>query len=102
MQAVRKAHSTQPKSESIGLRWLPASAVAAVVVSGICWSLQFSRPVPSPEIDEQAFDAAATALEMGNKIGTVPTMAVAPVSDELDRLNQDISNTAQFVLASIP
>jgi hypothetical protein len=102
MQSVCKAHSSQQTSEPIGLRWLPASAVAAVLVFGICWSLQSSRPVPIHEMDEQAFDAAATALEMGNKIGTVPSMAVEPVSDELDRLNQDISNTAQFVLASIP
>jgi hypothetical protein len=27
---------------------------------------------------------------------------VAPLSDELERLNRDLDNTAQFILASLP
>jgi hypothetical protein len=32
----------------------------------------------------------------------VPSAVVAPLTDELQKLNQDLNNTAQFLLASLP
>ena len=32
----------------------------------------------------------------------VPSTMLAPLADELKRLNQDLDNTAQYLLASLP
>jgi hypothetical protein len=83
------------------LRWLavPAAAVVALLV---VW--QASRgPVQPAAPAMESLAAAARTLEMGDRMAQkVPSVMVAPLSDELERLNRDLDNTAEFLLASLP
>ncbi|WP_040549894.1 hypothetical protein [Pedosphaera parvula] len=102
MQAVRQAERPQANFSFNVLRWLPATSLAALLLLIVWWTLQSPRSTANPELNSQALAMAADALEMGNQISTMPSVAMNPVSDELDRLNQDLTRTADFLLASIP
>jgi hypothetical protein len=102
MQAVRVAERTQAEPRGLAvLRWVAAPLVAAVVLVVIWQGLR--GPVASPSEGTQSLAAATTALEMGGQLAqAAPSAVVAPLSDELARLNRDLDNTAQFILASLP
>ncbi len=102
MRAVRAA---DPPGEAEGapgfLRWLIAPA-AAVIALLVVWQSVRGPGQPSPP-KPPPLAAAANALEMGGQmVQAVPSAVVAPLADELERLNQDLDNTAQFLLASLP
>ncbi len=102
MRAVRAAdHPREAARERVFLRWLIAPA-AAVIALLVAWQAvrgpgQPSGPKPPP------LAAAANALEMGGQlVQAVPSAVVAPLANELELLNQDLDNTARFLLASLP
>jgi hypothetical protein len=102
MQAVRAANRpvAAPRQPSV-LRWVPVPVFAVLLVLVVVWVLQ--SPVRPPVQTAQPLAAATTALHLGNQVvRTMPTAVVAPLSDELDRLNRDLDKTAQFLLASLP
>ncbi len=102
MQAVRAANrpAAAPRQPSM-LRWVPVPAFAVILVLVAVWVLQ--SPVRPPAQTAQPLAAATTALHLGNQVvRTMPTAVVAPLSDELERLNRDLDKTAQFLLASLP
>jgi hypothetical protein len=102
MQAVRAANrpAAAPRQPNI-LRWVPVPVFAVMLVIGVLWVMQ--SPVRPPVQTAQPLAAATTALQLGNQVvRTMPTAVVAPLSDELARLNQDLDKTAQFLLASLP
>ncbi len=79
------------------LRWLPASALV-VLALGIWWAMQ---PPPSPR--PEALNVAVDALELRSELSrTMPDAVVAPLSEELARLNRDVDNTTKFLLAALP
>jgi hypothetical protein len=83
------------------LRWVAAPLVAAVVLVVIWQGLR--GPIAPPSKGTQSLAAATTALEMGGQLAqAAPSAVVAPLSDELARLNRDLDNTARFILASLP
>ena len=99
VQATERPAATRP--ELTVLRWLPAPALAVFVLLAV-W-LAPRRPVPPLVQDMQSLSAATTALDIGGQMArAVPSAVVAPLSDELERLNRDLNNTAQFLLASLP
>ena len=102
MQAVRTAsRPATAQRQATMLRWLPAPVLAALVVAVAFWALH--GPVGVPPHEAQPLAAATTALQLGNHVvRTMPSAVVAPLSDELARLNQDLDKTAQFLLASLP
>ena len=102
MQAVRAA-DRPPRSERQlpRLRWAPMPVFAAVVALLAWWVV--NRPAPPTAPDPQSLAGAATALEMSSQLArAMPSAVISPLSVELDRLNQDLDNTAQFLLASLP
>ena len=102
MQAVRAANhpAAAPRRPEL-LRWLAAPALAAIILIGAV--LVLHRPAQAPEHNAQSLAAATTALQLGNQmVRSGPIAVVAPLSNELDRLNQDLDNTARFLLASLP
>ena len=102
MQAVRAANrpAAAPRQPSM-LRWVPVPVFAVMLVLGVLWVLQ--SPVRPPAQTAQPLAAATTALNLGNQmVRTMPSAVVAPLSDELERLNRDLDKTAQFLLASLP
>ena len=89
-----------PRSWSF-LKWLPAPALVVLALL-VAWYAQ-RGPVRPPAPDPQSLAAATTALEMGGQMAqAMPSAVVAPLADELERLNRDLDNTAQFLLASLP
>ncbi len=102
MQAVRVARRLQAVPHHLAvLRWMAAPVAAALVMMGVWQTLRGpSRP---PVQGRPSLAGATTALEMSTQLAqTVPYAMVAPLSDELERLNRDLDNTAQFILASLP
>jgi hypothetical protein len=102
MQAVRAANrpAAAPRPMAV-LRWVPVPVFAVVLVLVALWVLQ--SPVRPPVQTAQPLAAATTALHLGDQVvRTIPSAVVAPLSDELQRLNRDLDKTAQFLLASLP
>jgi hypothetical protein len=99
MRAVRDAaRSEQPRRAPVW-SWLAASsAVAALAV--VCLDLTFLRPkLPVG----QAMDGPVMVLEMSeNMHATMPTLVMAPLSDEWARVDHDLQSTKQVLLASLP
>jgi len=102
MQAIRVAE--RPAAAPAGLaflRWVAAPVAAALALAAVWLALR--GPVVPPTQGTQSLAAATTAWEMSARLAqTVPSAVVAPLSDELARLNRDLDNTAQFILASLP
>ena len=102
MQAVRTADrpAAATREPSI-LRWAPLPVLGVTVLLAACWFLYI--PGRQSAHPPQSLAAATAALELGGQITrTVPSAVVAPLSDELERLNRDLDSTAQFLLASLP
>jgi hypothetical protein len=102
MQAVQAAdRPVRAGRQLLWLRWAPLPALAAIVLLAVWWGLH--SPVRQSAPDTQSLAAATAALEMSGQLArAVPSAMVAPLSGELERLNRDLDNTAQFLLASLP
>jgi hypothetical protein len=102
MQAVRVAENPAAAPRGLAvLRWVAAPVVTLLALA-VGWHA-LHDPVRPPAQDTQSLAAATTVLEMSGQLAqTVPSAVVAPLSDELERLNRDLNNTAQFLLASLP
>jgi hypothetical protein len=99
MRSVRAAEPAAVEPGFPLLRWLAAPGLALVLALGVWAALKPPAPAPNPA----PFAAVSTTLEMGNNMPqTLPPALVAPLSEELDRLNRDLNNTAEFLLASVP
>lgn len=78
-------------------RWLAVPVVA--VLLGAVWAWKSASPAPR----QIALETAGTALAKGADMArTAPDAALAPLTDEWQRVNLDLHNTAQFVLAALP
>jgi hypothetical protein len=101
MRAVREAQRPLAVRHRWAVRrWLPAPVLALGVVLGAWWLMH--RPT-APRAQPVSLAAAASALDLSEQITqTMPVEVVAPLSDEWDRLNRDVTNTAEFLLASLP
>jgi negative regulator of sigma E activity len=102
MNAVR-SEAEEPRQAQIipWLRWLAAPAATALVLAGV-WLL--IRPERGPEsAPPTSLAAATTALELPHTIARdVPAQVLAPLSDEMDRVNRDLDRTREFLIASLP
>lgn len=103
MRAVRAIERPEAKAQRqrAFLRWVPAPVV---VVLGLMMVLNAARgPVRPPIQATHPLTDATTALRVSGEMArAVPSAVVSPLTDELQRLNQDLDNTAQFLLASLP
>jgi hypothetical protein len=69
-------------------------------MGGVCLWLAFHRAVPT---GTPSLDGPATVLEMSEKMpNTVPLAMLAPLSDEWARVDRDLQETTQVLLASFP
>lgn len=93
---VEGTREPRPGSSSSLWRWLALPAAAAVM---LLVSLVGNAPVePRPSLAP-----AARALEVSQEIvQTVPVAVLGPLTEEWRRLERDLDNTANFLLASLP
>jgi hypothetical protein len=83
------------------LRWLTAPAAVAIALL-LIWQAQRHPARPAPTAT-QSLATAASALDMSRQMTrVVPSAVLGPLSEELERLNRDLDNTAKFLLASLP
>ncbi|HVM46637.1 MAG TPA: hypothetical protein VMU04_01350 [Candidatus Acidoferrum sp.] len=98
MNAVRSAGQPAPAPRKPPLALWLAGPIAAVLFGAIwAWHLA-SRPAP-----QVALDRIGAALGTSEEIvSAAPDSTLAPLTLEWQRLNQDLTNGAQFVLAALP
>lgn len=98
MRAVRAAAESQERQRAPWtVRWLPAPALALLVVLGLWWSLSRSPQEPP------SLAAAATALAQSHEIAQkAPDAVLAPLAQEMNNLNRDLQNAVEFLAASVP
>lgn len=104
MRAVAQARQSQPDPQPFMARWLPTAlgATAVLLLLGVFLSVRLKQQ-GEQAAQAQSLSVATEALQKGNEFArAIPSKMIAPVSGELDRLNQDVGTTAKFVLASIP
>jgi hypothetical protein len=88
-----------PRAKSRLLLRLAAPAVAVLLVVGLWSALKRPGPVPPPP----SMASLGSTLEMGNEMTrSLSAGLLAPLSEELDHVNQDLDTTAAFLLASVP
>jgi len=99
MRAVRaSARPAQPRRAPV-LAWLAASgAMAALAV--VCLYLTVFRPKPQ---SRQALDGPAMILQMSeNMPSNMQSFVMSPLSNEWARVDHDLQDTKQVLLASLP
>ena len=106
MRAVKNARCKEGSAISgfdvmrrfVQVRWLPITGLNALVIVGI-WLIVQNRTEhvvsPLPEIST-AFTASQKVVD------ALPSVTVGALSDELDKVNQDLNRTADFLLATLP
>jgi hypothetical protein len=99
MRAVRAATRPEPPRRTFGAAWLAATAsLAALAV--VCFWMGFHRQAAR---GGQSLAGAAMVLEMSEKMpNTMPSLVMSPLSDEWARVDHDLQNTKQVLLASFP
>jgi hypothetical protein len=109
MRAVRPVHReerTQVSSVAIfqrfaKIRWLPITGIAGLVLLGVLISIH-NRPEQTTS-DPQTLSQISAAFSASQEIvDALPSVTVGPLSDELDKVNQDLDRTAEFLLATLP
>lgn len=100
MRSVAESSGMGPsRPQRWRLGWLAAPALAALLAVGLWWAFKPASPPP----DAQALAAVSSTLETGSEMTrTAAADLLAPLSDELDRVNHDLDHTAQFLLSSVP
>ncbi len=106
MRAVRSTESVEDFGRQISWpRLIPAAALTAVMILSVLGVLRYSHPPVkiSPPAEESSLAIASSALETGNcLVRTVPEAALSPLSDEILRLNRDLTNAQNYLLATLP
>ena len=108
MRAVRAAdregrHSVSGRARFhrfIRMRWIPVTELAGIFLLGVLLSVH-NRPKPTVNAESLTpISAAFTARQ--EVVDALPSLTVGPLSEELDKVNQDIDRTAEFLLATLP
>ncbi len=87
-----------PARKSSVVRWLPAPAVAVLVCALLAWHVASVR-APSRTVLSHATTVLVTSGEITRR---VPATALSPLTQEWQRLHQDLDRTAELLLATLP
>jgi hypothetical protein len=99
MRAVRAAARQEQPRRAPWAAWVAAPAsIAAVAV--VCVWMGYHRSAPA---GGRSLDGAVMVLEMSEKMpNAMPSLVMSPLSEELARVDHDLQNTTQVLLASFP
>lgn len=106
MRAVRAANqASATEKQPAWPRWIAVSIPASLVLLVTFLAIELLHH-PSPQVhlvDSQTLAAANSALEVvGRLVREAPAAAWSPMSEEMQRLDRDLVNTKNFLLASLP
>jgi hypothetical protein len=83
------------------IRWAPVTAVTALLLLG-AWLALHNRPDQTVQ-NSQTLPGISAAFTTGQEVvDALPSATIGPLSDELDKVNQDLNRTAEFLLATLP
>ncbi|HWD17654.1 MAG TPA: hypothetical protein VHB20_00115 [Verrucomicrobiae bacterium] len=101
MRAVRAARAETPQPEARGLsRFLAWTALSACALAGLLLAAHVTAPPATPAPAAPALALAPGAmLDLG---GEMPALVMAPLSNELNYVHQDLHRATQALLASFP
>ena len=106
LRAIQSAEAADTDGwEQFQSRLIPASALGLVILIGVFGVVRPYRSLETVSLAPGSPTVAvvSTALETGGEIvRTVPSITVSPLSDELARLNRDVTNAQNYLLASLP
>jgi hypothetical protein len=94
MGAVRASAGTAVRAgHSLG--WWPAAAVGLILLLlSVGVTLQF--------VQRRSLALVGDPAALQRHVADLPVVVLSPLSDELNRLDLDVQNTADFLLASLP
>jgi hypothetical protein len=110
MRSVRGARNEAETKESgfamfqrfATIRWLPLTGFAALALLGIWLAFRHYSESPTTS-NNQSLPKISSAFVMSQELmDSLPSVTVGPLSDELDKVNQDLDRTAEFLLATLP
>ena len=106
MRAVRSAECEPAFHwQTIWPRLIPAAGLTLLVVLGIFGASHFSREpaAVSPPVGRPSLADASSALETGGRlVREMPDAVLSPLNEEMRRLDRDLSDVQNFLLASLP
>jgi hypothetical protein len=98
MRAVRASRREQVRRAPVASWRMASSALAALALVGL-W-VAFHHPAPARG---QSLDTPAMVLDLSEAMPcAMPSVLMAPLSNEWVQVDRDIQNTTQVLLASLP
>lgn len=91
--------------EKFWQRLVPVSALGLLILLGVLGVGRFFRtpPVVPSSASSPSLALAGSTLETGDElVRTAPSAAFSPLSDEMRRLNRDLTSAQNYLLASLP
>jgi hypothetical protein len=99
MRAVRAAGRREQPRRAPWAAWLAAPASVAALAAVCFWIGSPRQAQPGGK----SLEGAAMVLEMSEQMpNTMPSLVMAPLSDEWARVDHDLQSTTQVLLASFP
>ena len=108
---MNAVHATQAERNSVSVseifqsflkaRWIPVTGFVGLVLLGVLLTI-YNRQAPTiqnPQPFVEISNAFATSQEL---VDSLPSVAVGPLSEELDKVNRDLDRTAEFLIATLP
>ena len=101
MRAVRAAQTEPAYAERLEHRgWMIAAGVTACAALALAFVVWRNPPTPAPLLAQtELSQAPGAALDLSAQM---PAMIMAPLSNELSRVDSDIHRTTEVLLASFP
>jgi hypothetical protein len=108
MCAVQAAHREERNQSGVArlqlfirTRWMPVTGLAGIIVLAV-W-LPLYNKVQSTSQNRQALSEISAAFSASQEVvDALPSVTVGPLADEVDKMNQDVDRTADFLLATLP
>jgi hypothetical protein len=98
MRAVHASAPAAPRVSRAFVWWVPVAAAASLAALAVWW--QFRAPAPSaPPMPNEIASAPGDALDLGAQ---APALLMAPLSNELARVDHDLHHATEAMLASFP
>ena|SRR5689334_20716441 len=83
------------------IRWIPVSGFAGIILVGLL--LTFQNRSETRNRSSQAVTQISAAFSASQEVvDALPSVTVGPLADEVDKMNQDLDRTAEFLLATLP
>lgn len=106
LRAVRSAEAGSASGwQKYRSRFIPAGALGLVILLGVIGdrSLFRSPSTVAPAAGRSPLAIVSSTLETGSELmQAAPSAALSPLSDEMARLNHDLTNAQNYLLASLP